>query len=427
MPGPLSLIFYYRPIGKYALNVLSAALENDSFCRALPLHFAKNQAELIQLIVEARQYSDNVAVFWTFYSPQFLESTRELQSLKHRPEFSRVLHVAGGPHASAEPEQVLQAGFDFAACGEGEQLITELCLSLSTGTPALGDIKGLCYRNGNQILKNGRGFIPDLNAYLPGSAMHRKFGPIEITRGCIYACKFCQTPYVNKAKFRHRSVDSIVSFAATMRDHGLRDYRFISPSSLSYGSYDTEVNHDALEELLARMRDIIGPQRRLFFGTFPSEARPEHIDHNILEILKRHTDNDNIIIGAQSGSQTVLDNCSRGHRVDDVLRASRLCLEHGLRPHIDFLLGLPGEEDADRKASLKLAEKLSDMGAKIHLHSFMPLPGTPFRHSHPVELDAKSRNTLNRLSSSGKAYGQWQTQEKHAVALSTLKQALEQK
>jgi hypothetical protein len=36
-----------------------------------------------------------------------------------------------------------------------------------------------------------------LDRYPPHCAKYRKFGPVEITRGCIYACKFYQTPFVN--------------------------------------------------------------------------------------------------------------------------------------------------------------------------------------------------------------------------------------
>ncbi|MFZ9627664.1 MAG: radical SAM protein, partial [Burkholderiaceae bacterium] len=77
-----------------------------------------------------------------------------------------------------------------------------------------------------------------MDDFPPFAPKHDRYGAIEITRGCIYACSFCQTPFLNKARFRHRSPDNVAHYARLLREAGHRDVRFISPTSLSYGSAD---------------------------------------------------------------------------------------------------------------------------------------------------------------------------------------------
>jgi B12-binding domain/radical SAM domain protein len=195
-----------------------------------------------------------------------------------------------------------------------------------------------------------------------------------------------------------------------MARSGSRFMRFLTPTSLSYGSQGTEPNLDAVDELLSEVRAGAGPDSKIYFGTFPSEVRPEHVTPRALEILARWIDNRSLVIGGQSGSERVLEATRRGHGVGDVVRAVELCLAHGFRPDVDFLLGLPGETREDRDASMALAEKLVAMGARIHSHAFMPLPGTPLRDAEPEEIEPETALRMSRLESRGAAYGQWRKQ-----------------
>ena len=64
-----------------------------------------------------------------------------------------------------------------------------------------------------------------------------------------------------------------------------------------------------------------------------------------------------------------------------------------------------------------MAQSLTDLGAKVHSHTFMPLPGTPFRDSDAGGVDPAAQQFLRRLEFDGKAYGKWQTQIRTAKAL----------
>ena len=186
--------------------------------------------------------------------------------------------------------------------------------------------------------------------------------------------------------------------------------RFVSPTSLSYGASGQEPELARVEELLARVREAMGPDGRIFFGTFPSEVRPEHVTPEALRMLRRYVDNDNLVIGGQSGSARVLKASHRGHDVEAIERAVRVALEAGFRPNVDFLLGLPGEESSDVEATLDLIEKLCALGARAHGHTFLPLPGTPFRDAEPGSLDERTIARLAALEGHGRIFGQWKAQ-----------------
>jgi B12-binding domain/radical SAM domain protein len=413
----LTVVWAYRRTGKFAFHVLTGALETDPRTAAVPIEFANGVDAVVAAITRALAAPGaRVLVGWSFYSPDAVEMTGELQAVRARVDDPRVLHVCGGVHASAEPEAVLRAGWDLAAIGEGERLVRELVLCLQHD----GDVRavpGVAALVDGAMRKNGRAERIALDDFPPFGPAHGRYGPIEITRGCIYACRFCQTPYFAGAAFRHRSVDNVRQWARWLVGRGFRDFRFLTPTSLSYGTFTAEPDLAAVEALLAGVREDIGSERKLWFGTFPSEVRPEHVSDASLRLLKRWVSNRALILGGQSGSDRVLASSARGHDSACIERAVALCVEHGFVPHVDFLLGLPGEQPDDVDATLVLMDRLVANGAKVHGHTFLPLPGTPFRKAPAGALSAEVRRRLRNLASKGQLYGQWEQQEATAQAM----------
>lgn len=411
-----TVVWAYRRTGKFAFHVLTGALESDPQLAAVPIVFGNGVDAVVEAVRWALGQGRRVLVGWSFYSPDFGELAGELRAVKAQVDDLRVLHVAGGVHATAEPEATLRAGFDLVALGEGERLVRDLVRTLGAG----GDVRavpGVAWLDGGVLRRRARAERIDLDDFPPFGPAHGRFGPIEITRGCIYACRFCQTPYFAGAAFRHRSVDSVRQWARFLVGRGFRDFRFLSPTSLSYGTRTAEPDLGAVEALLTAVREEIGPERRLWFGTFPSEVRPEHVTPEALRLLKKWVSNRALIVGGQSGSDRVLAASERGHDSASVERAVALCVEHGFVPHVDFLFGLPGEEPGDVDATLALMDRLVARGAKVHGHTFLPLPGTPFRRAAPGALDPDMRRRLRNLASKGQLYGQWEQQEATAQDL----------
>ncbi|RMG51303.1 MAG: TIGR04013 family B12-binding domain/radical SAM domain-containing protein [Acidobacteria bacterium] len=405
----LTLIWNDRRTNSYAINVLTGALETALSGCDVEILFLDKPAAIVSAVRRALDGDRHVLVGWSFYSPEFRTCATELQWIKRHIADPRVLHLAGGVHATAEPEQTLRAGFDLVAIGEGEKTLIALVRRLLDGDDDRR-LRGLASLDHGRYVSHGPGARIELDEFPPFTIAHRRFNPIEITRGCVYACRFCQTPFMFKARFRHRSVENICHYVEVMKAHGLTDVRFISPTALSYGSADESVNLDKVEELLASIRRVLGREGRIFFGTFPSEVRPEHVTREALMVLKKYVANDNLVIGGQTGSSRLLDFSRRGHTVADIVTAVEISLEVGFLPNVDFIFGLPGETPEDVEASLRLAERLADMGARIHGHTFMPLPGTPFQNAPPGTIHPETQRRLDRLATSRKLYGQWRRQ-----------------
>ncbi|HVY46687.1 MAG TPA: TIGR04013 family B12-binding domain/radical SAM domain-containing protein, partial [Minicystis sp.] len=351
-------------------------------------------------------------VGWSFYSTDFPRAAAELARARALAgEADRAaLHVAGGVHATAEPLDVLRAGFDLAAIGEGETTIVTLFETLARrGDPRA--LRGLAHLDAaGRLVSHGPGARRELDAFPAFNVRHGKWNPIEITRGCVFACAFCQTPFAFKARFRHRSVENVRAHVEAMKEDGVRYVRFVSPTALSYGAEDDGVNLPAVEALLAAVREAIGREGKIYFGTFPSELRPEHVTPAALAVLARWVDNTRLVIGAQSGSERVLAAMRRGHGVEDVERAVRAAREVGFGVDVDLLLATPGETAEDRRATLALAERLVASGATIRSHAFLPLPGTPWRDAAPEAIEPDVAARIGGLEAASKVRGPWRTQ-----------------
>jgi B12-binding domain/radical SAM domain protein len=416
----VAVVLRYRRAVTYGHHTLLAALEEHETAVRYEVAFGTDAATTITAIQDGLARADRVIVLWSFYSPDAAALAAELAGIRAAVDSPRVRHIAGGVHATAEPVQTLDAGWDVAAVGEGERVLLDLvdAQGAEFSDATLSTVVGLVFRDGQgALVRTGRAERAPLERYRAFPVTYRRFNPIEITRGCVYACRFCQTPFMFSAKFRHRPVENVRWHVRRMRDAGKRDVRFITPTSLSYGSADETPNLAAVEELLAMCKQEIGPEGRVFFGSFPSEIRPEHITPEALRIVKRFCANDNLIIGAQSGSADVLAAANRGHDVEAVRRAVHTGVSEGFRINVDMIFGMPGEGPDDVADTLRLARELADLGARIHAHTFMPLPGTPWRDAEPGLVDEDTIRAVDRLSQRGALYGHWQRQQQHATRL----------
>jgi len=191
--------------------------------------------------------------------------------------------------------------------------------------------------------------------------------------------------------------------------------RLLSPNAFSYGSPDgRQLNLPAITDLLSSVRRALSPGDRIIFGYFPSEVRPEHVSVETLELLRRFADNDEIVIGAQSGSDRMLEACRRGHSVADVLRAVSLAKKYGYKIIVDLILGLPGETGEDVRQTVAVIAELSRMGARVHPHAFVPLPQTRFAGERPGIISPEVIRALEQMRQRHAIYGDWVEQRRLA-------------
>lgn len=396
---------------KYGINACLGALEGLTESKYPLVVWVEKNSTLSETLRQLIHQEVLPIVLWSLYSPEFNEAVRALETLRLQlaNEPLKPIHIIGGVHATAEPELCLRAGFDFVSQGEGERTMQSLVTALNEGRD-LRDVVGLGHLQDDHF-QSSRGIPLDSLDDSPTFAPRQgRLGPIEITRGCVYACSFCQTPFIFKAKFRHRSISSILWHVDVQVQRGMNDVRFITPTSLSYGTQNESPNLDSVEELLRSVKSRLPESGRIFFGSFPSEIRPEHASVEALRIIKKYADNDNVILGGQSGSNKMLLISHRGHDVAAVRTAVDNCATVGLKANVDFIFGMPGESDRDVEDTIELCQDLARAGARIHTHTFMPLPGTPWSHQPPGTVPPRLRRAIEKLTAAGRAYGNWEQQ-----------------
>lgn len=317
--------------------------------------------------------------------------TSELEVVKEEVKGLREIYgdkvtlIAGGPHPSGDPYGTLRLGFDKVFIGPCEEEMA-------------GFLRGEIPK-GRKII-TGRSF--DISGY-PISSDHLPLPKgIEISRGCPHGCRFCQVSYVFGFKVHHRPPESVIRFVSR---RGMRVVRFIAPNSLAYMARKAkEPNLDAIERLLVGLRRKGAKQ--IFFGTFPSEIRPDWVKPEAMRLIREMCDNRTVVIGAQSGSDRMLKLMNRGHSVEDVRRAVEITKQAGLEPRIDVIFFCPGEEKDDRRETFNFIEEMGRMGVVTYAHIFMPLPGTPWADESP-QIDPKSLRRIESLVGKGYVKGNW--------------------
>jgi B12-binding domain/radical SAM domain protein len=420
----LVLIGYNIP-NKYSWAILMGYLEHDLTLsqninyKVFPfqLYFApEHETELNQ--IPFAQYDFVVITYslLTVQLPQFQDF------LIRYPQFFQKFHpnvitVIGGPHGRAKPDYFFPSMCDFLIPGEGEitfqQLLYALaessCEEVKTSPP-----KGV-YANTQQLVHYKKQTRLDTSTDLvqvghapPFSEKYRLFGPFEISRGCPFGCKYCQTGCSYRS-MRHAAIEDVVKWIKRGAEIKYDKIWFLTPNAFAYGGKNgTKPNPTALQELLSSVRIIPGV-KEIYFGTFPSEVRPEFCTREVLEAVIPYITNRYFVVGAQNASDRLLKQINRGHNFSDVRNALSLLQEFDFAADIDFIFGLPGETKADIDENIAFFEEIDSgkiKNVRIHTHTFMPLPGTPFENEPVGVLHPRINKIIGKLGASGKAFGE---------------------
>ncbi len=387
------LIFRKSRGNRFTLPVLLGLAEQKGLSKEFRVLLASSKEE-----IEQRIKGEEALIGYSFMTPNLEEVREEVNWLRGNLSGKPIL-IAGGSHATGDPEGTLALGFDFVFVGEAEETFPGfLCQFLGGRTPPGG------------VLEADTRTTHPLD-HPPHSLEHRFFAPIEITRGCLYGCSFCQTPRVFGQRLRHRTPENLVNYLKQAIPLGYLQCKFISPNAFSYGSGNPrEPNLRKMEELLTACQGA--GMEGIHFGCYPSEVRPDWVTPGVLELVKKYCRNRTIVLGAQSGSNSLLEKLRRGHTAEQALNAARWIRQAGFMPHVDFVFGFPQETPEDRKLNLALIEKIiGELRAKIHAHTYMPLPGTPLFRENPSPLDMSTKNILLDWEKKKRLDGWWKEQE----------------
>lgn len=413
----INLTFVISSSNKNSIAALCAALDKiDNFENLFNVRFIEQDNIISNPVLK---FDDREIICFSFQTPDVFAIQSLVEAI--RKENKEVILIAGGAHPSGAYNHTLDMGFDYVFVGEGEEIFIEFLNKYISKKDDHENIKGIAFKKDGKIIFTGKAKMVDINKFLPVSSKFRLFTPIEITRGCPYGCYYCQTTYLF-GKVRHRGIPQILNSVKILINHGWDEIRFVSPNILSYGSKDgIKSNLPELEKMLASVKKVRGV-RKIYAGNFPSEVRPENLTKEASLILKNYSDNDNIIIGFQSGSDSVLKRMHRQHTVKDALLAVERALDVGFKVNVDFIFGNPRETRKEEEETIRIIEKLSKLSkVRIHGHAFLPLAGTPWQNEKAGRISKKLREFLEYLKKSGKIYGDWKEQEEIGKKINFLK------
>jgi tRNA-2-methylthio-N6-dimethylallyladenosine synthase len=209
--------------------------------------------------------------------------------------------------------------------------------------------------------------LPEEQAAPPGVSAF-----LTVQEGCDRFCTFCVVPYTRGAE-ASRPAGAILAEARRLVAAGAREITLLGQNVNAYRGQGPDRRSWSLARLVLELAEIDGLERIRYTTSHPRDLGDDLIEaHGRIEKLMPF-----LHLPVQSGSDAVLKAMNRRHRADDYRRlVERL---RRARPDIalssDFIVGFPGESDADFDATLRLVR---DVGfAQAFSFKYSPRPGTP--------------------------------------------------
>jgi radical SAM superfamily enzyme YgiQ (UPF0313 family) len=289
------------------------------------------------------------------------------------------LVVVGGPDPANYLDEYLSRGADVVAIGEGEQTLEELVPHLvQYGARNMASVQGIAYRgdDGEIVRTEPRPMIPDLDAqpfpdraaidqheYVNIWRKHHGMGSVSLitARGCPFTCTWCSHSvfgYSHRRRSPHNVVNEVEEIVAKY-----------APDLLWYADDVFTINHKWLFEYSAEL------ERRGLHRPFETISREDRLNEEVVQTLARMGCY-RLWIGAESGSQRVLDAMKRRTNAERVRSLVHLLQKYGIEVGMFIMLGYDGEERSDLEATV---EHLKLAGPDTFLTTVAyPIKGTPY-------------------------------------------------
>ena len=296
----------------------------------------------------------------------------------------RCIVILCGADATDHYQAYFEKGADYVLVGEGEETLGELLDQLS-GKREPGPIIGLM--TPDTLLPTRRPDISDLDS-LPFPAWDlvdiekyrsiwlKRHGYFSLnmvtTRGCPYHCNWCAKPIWGQ-RYNSRSPQNVVTEMKWLKEHFAPDHIWFADDILGLKPNWIEKFANLLHE-----NDAAIP--------FKCLQRADLVNEKTAPALAK-AGCKTVWLGAESGSQKILDAMDKGDKVEDIYRAADLLQANGIEVGFFLQFGYPGETWEDVQMTLKMVRDCApdDIGISVSY----PLPGTKFFEQVKMELGVK--------------------------------------
>lgn len=302
--------------------------------------------------------------------------------------------IVNGSDATDHLEDYFARGADFMILGEGEITLQELLGTLEkTEVKPFREIRGLAWLDESGTIQRSmkREFIRDLDR-LPFPALDLVDIPryqkiwreqhgyysmnMVTTRGCPYSCNWCAKPIYGQ-RYNVRSPENVAQELKWLRGHYQPDHIWFADDILGLKP-----------KWLERFAQLVNEYDCAI--PFKCLLRADLVTREVAAALKR-AKCQTVWMGAESGSQRILDAMDKGTTVEQIYEARRLLGVEGIRVGYFIQYGYRGETRSDIELTLKMIrESVPD---EIGISVSYPLPGTKFYENVKLELGDKQNWT----------------------------------
>jgi anaerobic magnesium-protoporphyrin IX monomethyl ester cyclase len=384
----------YAPLG----TLYAAALmrENGYNVSLFDTMFVADAAEAEEAIDDARpdyfvMYDDG----FNYLTKMCLTNMREAAFAMCKMAKARGCTVIVSSSDSTDRyEEYLNEGADFVIIGEAEQTLLQLIDYLKAGGEDYTPIQGLAFRNAdNKIYKTlARPVLKELdNLPLPAwdlvdmepyrQSWLKNAGYFSInmstTRGCPFKCNWCAKPIYGN-RYNSRSPENVIKELKYLKEHYPIDHIWFCDDIFGLKPGWVMEFSQLIQKENLRTR-------------FKIQSRADLLVYDELVEALAASGCENVWIGAESGSQKILDAMDKGITVDQIHTATKAMKKAGIKPSFFIQFGYPGEDKTDIAQTIKMINEL--LPFEIGISVSYPLPGTVFYDRVKDDLKKKTNWT----------------------------------
>ncbi|MES1220137.1 MAG: radical SAM protein [Bacteroidota bacterium] len=383
----------YAPIGTlYAASVMRNKGYSVSFFDTM---FAHNAEDIIPALENKKGgffvlYDDGFNYLTKMCLTNMREAAFRMIKFAKQREYTVIISSSD---STDRYEQYLREGADYILLGEAEQTLSELIDTISPEKPGMISIPGIAYKFDNAVVKTNRrtvlrdlDSIPfpawdlvDIEPYKKMWLKHHGYFSLNMatTRGCPFKCNWCAKPIYGN-RYNSRSPENVVSELKLLKEKFSFDHIWFCDDIFGLKPGWVHEFADLLEKEKLQIR-------------FKIQARADLLlQENYIADLAR-AGCENIWMGAESGSQKILDAMDKGTTVEQIFKATNLLKKHGIHPSFFIQFGYPGETKDDIAKTIRMINQL--LPYEIGISVSYPLPGTPFYERVKADMQEKTNWT----------------------------------
>lgn len=301
----------------------------------------------------------------TVFSPVYYEVIEIFNKIKHNNK--NIPICLGGPYVTTIKEEIfIKTPVDFAVVGEGEITFSEL-ISYIKGQKELKDIKGLIYKDHEEriITNPSREHIKDLNeikfpAYdifpMEKYPLHR----MVTSRGCPYACVWCNSSSIWNKTYRQRDVENVVSEIEFL----IKNYE---KKIFVFGDNSFNINLNWVE----RFCDLLLEKNIQILWS--ASIRADIMTQNLANKMKE-AGCYNVAVGIESANNEILSKINKATSIEKITAGIKIMKNAGIEVLSQYVIGSPFETLETVKESIEFAKNSeSDYS---NFYTVLPFKGT---------------------------------------------------